>query len=183
MAGLGPGALEEAKKKNRLILLSLSAVWCHWCHVMDETTYSDEEIISYINEHFIPIRVDADMRPDIDTLYNQGGWPSTAILTPEGEVLTGGTYIPPKEMLSRLKRADAFFRDDKAALADRLAELKAMKAPKKCGREGLRVLLTRATSTGSRGSSKAPLMSRTAGSATARSSLTPMRSIFCSLCI
>jgi uncharacterized protein len=124
----GPAALEEAKKKNRLILLSLSAVWCHWCHVMDETTYSDEKIIAYINEHFIPVRVDADMRPDIDALYNQGGWPSTAILTPEGEVVSGGTYIPPGEMLSRLTRAAAFFRDDQAGLADRLAELKAMKA-------------------------------------------------------
>jgi len=133
----GPAALEEAKKKNRLILLSLSAVWCHWCHVMDETTYSDEEIISYINEHFIPIRVDADLRPDIDTLYNQGGWPSTAILTPEGEVLTGGTYIPPKEMLSRLTRAAAFFRNDKAALADRLAEVKEMKAAEVVRQGGL----------------------------------------------
>jgi hypothetical protein len=131
----GQAALDEAKKKNKLVLLSLSAVWCHWCHVMDETTYSDEEIISSINEHFIPIRVDADLRPDIDTLYNQGGWPSTAILTPEGEVISGGTYIPPKEMLSRLTRAAAFFRDDKAVLADRLAELKAMKAAE-VGRQG-----------------------------------------------
>jgi uncharacterized protein YyaL (SSP411 family) len=123
----GPEALEEARKKNRLVLLSLGAVWCHWCHVMDETTYSNDEIIAYINEHFIPIRVDADLRPDIDSLYNQGGWPSTAILIPEGEVISGGTYIPPEEMLARLKRAAALFSTDRSTIADRIEEVKAMK--------------------------------------------------------
>ena len=119
--------LEEARIKNRLIVLSLSAVWCHWCHVMDETTYSDETVINYINENFIPIRVDADMRPDIDTLYNQGGWPSTAILTPQGEVMSGGNYIPPEEMLGRLKRAFALFTKDSGTIQERIEELKAMK--------------------------------------------------------
>jgi uncharacterized protein YyaL (SSP411 family) len=123
----GPEALEEARKKNRLVLLSLSAVWCHWCHVMDETTYSNDEIIAYINEHFIPVRVDADLRPDIDSLYNQGGWPSTAILTPQGEVISGGNYIPPEEMLARLKRAAALFSTDRTTIVDRLEEVKAMK--------------------------------------------------------
>ena len=123
----GPEALEEARKKNRLVLLSLSAVWCHWCHEMDETTYSNDEIISYINEHFIPVRVDADLRPDIDMLYNQGGWPSTAILTPQGEVISGGNYIPPEEMLSRLKRTAALFSTNSSTIADRIEEVKVMK--------------------------------------------------------
>jgi uncharacterized protein YyaL (SSP411 family) len=69
---------------------------------MDETTYSDERIINYINEHLIPVRVDSDMRPDVDGLYNQGGWPSTAFLTSEGDIMDGGTYIPPETMLERL---------------------------------------------------------------------------------
>ena len=123
----GPDTLEEARKKNRLVLLSLSAVWCHWCHVMDETTYSNDEVISYINEHFIPIRVDSDRHPDIDALYNQGGWPSTAILTPQGEVISGGNYIPPEELLARLKRAAALFVTNPTTIADRLEEIKAMK--------------------------------------------------------
>ena len=122
----GPEALAEARKKNRLVLLSLSAVWCHWCHVMDETTYSNDEIISYINEHFIPVRVDADLRPDIDALYNQGGWPSTAILTPQGEVISGGNYISPEELLARLKRSAALFSTDPASIVDRLEEIKGM---------------------------------------------------------
>jgi len=119
--------LDEAGKKNSLIVLSLSAVWCHWCHVMDETTYSDDAVISYINEHFIPIRVDTDMRPDIDALYNQGGWPSTAILTPQGEVINGGNYIPPEEMLGRLKRVAESFAKDPGTIQDRIEVRKVMK--------------------------------------------------------
>jgi uncharacterized protein YyaL (SSP411 family) len=101
----GAEALREARRANKLILLSLSAVWCHWCHVMDETTYSDEEVRRLLNERFIAIRVDVDMRPDIDTLYNQGGWPSTVILTPAGEVIDGGNYVSPAELKARLARA------------------------------------------------------------------------------
>jgi uncharacterized protein YyaL (SSP411 family) len=135
-----PEVLEEARQKNRLVLLSLSAVWCHWCHVMDETTYSNDEIIAYINEHFVPVRVDADLRPDIDSLYNQGGWPSTAILTPQGEVISGGSYIPPEEMLARLKRAAALFSTNRSTIADRLEELKAMKELGRIRETGLRSL-------------------------------------------
>ncbi len=102
----------EARQQDKPILLSLSAVWCHWCHVMDETTYSDSEIISYINEHFIPVRVDSDMRPDIDQLYNQGGWPSTVILTPGGDILEGGTYVPPERMNALLSRVITVFKDE-----------------------------------------------------------------------
>jgi uncharacterized protein YyaL (SSP411 family) len=103
--------LDEARKENRPILLSLSAVWCHWCHVMDETTYSDNEIIEYINSNLIPVRVDSDMRPDIDSLYNQGGWPSTIVLTPKGEVVSGGTYIPPESMIAWLSDALKIFHE------------------------------------------------------------------------
>jgi uncharacterized protein YyaL (SSP411 family) len=104
-------ALEEAKKANKPILLSLSAIWCHWCHVMDETTYSHEDVIRFINENFIPVRVDADMRPDIDAFYNQGGWPSTVVLSAGGDILYGGTYIPVDEMLPWLSRSLALYRE------------------------------------------------------------------------
>jgi uncharacterized protein YyaL (SSP411 family) len=135
--GWSADALSEARTKDRLILLSLSAVWCHWCHVMDETTYSDDEVISFINANFIPIRVDADMRPDIDTLYNQGGWPSTAILTPEGEVISGGNYLEPEELLGRLKRALALYRSDRKSISRRIDEMKALKAVRRTGPAGV----------------------------------------------
>ncbi len=88
----------RARRINRPVLLSISAVWCHWCHVMDETTYSDDEVIEAINRHFIAVRVNRDRRPDIDGRYNMGGWPTTAFLTPAGRLITGGTYIPPERM-------------------------------------------------------------------------------------
>lgn len=91
-------AFEKAKKEGKLILLDLSAGWCHWCHVMDETTYSDKHVIDTINSKFIPVRVDIDERPDISERYNRGGFPTTAFLSDKGESVWGGTYVPPQDM-------------------------------------------------------------------------------------
>ncbi|HXY55199.1 MAG TPA: DUF255 domain-containing protein [Nitrospirota bacterium] len=124
----GHEMFDEAQKKHKLILLSLSAVWCHWCHIMDETTYSDPELIDFINNNVIPVRVDADMRPDIDSLYNQGGWPSTVILTPEGEVISGGNYLPPEELIGRLKRASDLYATDRDKIRRRVEQAEMMRA-------------------------------------------------------
>lgn len=115
----GPDPFSEAKRLRRPVLLAVSAVWCHWCHIMDETTYSDTEVIVYINENFIPVRVDSDMRPDIDSLYNQGGWPSTLVLTPYGNIIRGNTYILQEDMISWLKKAVAAFRNDRPGIVEK----------------------------------------------------------------
>ncbi|MGE5485469.1 MAG: thioredoxin domain-containing protein [Ignavibacteriales bacterium] len=93
----GESALAEARDRGLPVLLAIGATWCHWCHVMDETTYSDPCVISAVNEGFIPVRVDTDRRPDVNRRYNMGGWPTTAFLNPEGAVLTGFTYAPAAE--------------------------------------------------------------------------------------
>ena len=119
----GDEAFREALDAGKPLLLSLSAVWCHWCHVMDETSYSNEGVISYVNEHYVPVRVDNDQRPDINARYNLGGWPTTAFLTPEGEILAGGTYIPPDQMLEVLPKVYVYFvnnRDEVKAKTDEL---------------------------------------------------------------
>ena len=113
----GEPAFAEARRLGRPVLLSLSAVWCHWCHVMDETSYSDPRVIAAVNEHFVPIRVDNDRHPDVNRRYNMGGWPTTAFLAPSGDVLTGGTYLPPEQMLESLARVKAFFDANKAKIA------------------------------------------------------------------
>ena len=105
----GPEAFALARSSNRPILLSLSAVWCHWCHVMDETSYSDPEVIATIARNFVPIRVDNDERPDINARYNMGGWPTTAFLAPDGSILTGTTYLPPPAMRQVLARVIAYY--------------------------------------------------------------------------
>jgi uncharacterized protein len=105
----GEPAFAEARRLSRPILLSLSAVWCHWCHVMDETSYSDPRVIATINEHFVPIRVDNDRHPDVNRRYNMGGWPTTAFLAAGGEIISGATYMPSDQMLQALERVREFF--------------------------------------------------------------------------
>lgn len=92
-------AFDEAREKGRLVLLDLTASWCHWCHVMDGTTYADPVVVKLINENFVPIRVDIDRRPDISDRYNRGGFPTTAFLSDMGESIWGSTYIPPGDMM------------------------------------------------------------------------------------
>lgn len=76
------------------ILLDISGLWCHWCHVYDAVVYRDAEIAAFIEENFVPVRVDPDRRPDIDSRYHTGGWPSLAVLTPEGDVVAQSDYDP-----------------------------------------------------------------------------------------
>ncbi len=120
----GPEAFAEAAHRDAPILLSISAVWCHWCHVMDETSYSDEEVIRLINERFVPIRVDNDERPDVNARYNQGGWPTTAFLTPDGELIAGLTYVPPEQMRQALEQVSTYYREHRDDIATKVGELR-----------------------------------------------------------
>lgn len=96
-------AFSQAEAEQKPVLLSISALWCHWCHVMDDECYADQQIADYINTNFIPIRVDSDKRPDLNRRYNMGGWPSTVFLNNKGEIITGATYLPAKSMLALLE--------------------------------------------------------------------------------
>ncbi len=125
----GREAFDEAEREGKLILLSISATWCHWCHVMDETTYSDPEIIERINRDFIPVRVDSDMRPDINKRYNQGGWPTTAFLIYTGRPLAGLTYAPAAQLSGILKKLSEVYRENRGDI-DSDAELGAIEERK-----------------------------------------------------
>ena len=105
----GDEAFDEARRAGKPVLLAISAVWCHWCHVMDETTYSDPRVLSAIAEGYVAVRVDNDRRPDLNRRYNMGGWPTVAFLTPDGEVLTGATYLPPDRLLAVLERVREYY--------------------------------------------------------------------------
>ncbi|MEK6207246.1 MAG: DUF255 domain-containing protein [Chloroflexota bacterium] len=120
----GEKAFQEAQVADKPVLLAISAVWCHWCHVMDETSYSDPEVIQLINERYVPIRVDNDERPDVNRRYNMGGWPTTAFLTPDGEIVQGGTYVPPDAMRSHLAQIADLWSTQRSELAQRVAELR-----------------------------------------------------------
>jgi len=117
----GSDAFERARAEDKPILLSISAVWCHWCHVMDETSYSDEGVIDAINRRFVPVRVDNDTRPDVNARYNMGGWPTTAFLAPDGTTLTGATYLPPQQMRRALDEVAEFYAQRKDEIAQHVA--------------------------------------------------------------
>ncbi len=96
-------ALASARAAGKPVLLALTATWCHWCHVMDRTSYSDPRIINLVNSAFVPARVDVDQRPDLSARYNQGGFPSVAILDASGGLISGRIYTAPDEMVQWLE--------------------------------------------------------------------------------
>ena len=105
----GPEALARAKAENKPILLSIGYAACHWCHVMAHESFEDEFTAALMNELFINIKVDREERPDLDQIYQnalqllgeQGGWPLTMFLTPDGAPFWGGTYFPPTARFGR----------------------------------------------------------------------------------
>ncbi len=118
----GPQALQKAKDENKPIFLSIGYSSCHWCHVMAEESFSDQETADFLNEHFVNIKVDREEHPDIDQYYQQacqlfiktGGWPLSAFLLPDMRPFFVGTYYPKKkkgesatfmELIKELQRA------------------------------------------------------------------------------
>jgi uncharacterized protein YyaL (SSP411 family) len=100
---------QKATKEHKLVLLDLEAVWCHWCHVMDATTYSDSAVITLIRKNYIAVRVDQDSRPDLANRYEDYGWPATVIFKWDGsELAKRRGYIAPMPMASML---EAFVKD------------------------------------------------------------------------
>jgi uncharacterized protein len=110
----GPAALAEAKRTNKPILLSVGYAACHWCHVMAHESFEDDDTARVMNDLFVNIKVDREERPDIDQIYmsalhhlgEQGGWPLTMFLTPEGEPVWGGTYFPKTARFGRAAFVD-----------------------------------------------------------------------------
>ena len=99
----GEEALEKAQTEDKPIFLSVGYAACHWCHVMENESFEDEDTASLLNQFFISIKVDREERPDIDSIYmqavvamtHQGGWPMSVFLSPQGQPFYGGTYFPP----------------------------------------------------------------------------------------
>ncbi|WP_248907169.1 DUF255 domain-containing protein [Halocatena marina] len=100
----GPAPFEEARAATRPVLLSISAPWCEWCATMDREAFSNPAVAANIHDDFIPIRIDADRHPRVRDRYTMGGFPSTVFLTPEGEVITGATYMETESLRSVLER-------------------------------------------------------------------------------
>ena len=134
----GPDALAEAKSQNKPILLSIGYAACHWCHVMAHESFENDDIAAVMNDLFVNIKVDREERPDLDTIYmhslsllgQQGGWPLTMFLTPDGEPFWGGTYFPPESRYGRpgfpevLRTIHEYWRDKQDAVEQNVATLR-----------------------------------------------------------
>ena len=109
----------RAAHERKPVLLSITAAWCLSCIEMDRTTYADPRVDALVRERFVPVRVDGDRRPDINERYNLGGWPTTAFLTPDGDLMTGGTFVSADRMPGVLARVAAAFEDVVATQSER----------------------------------------------------------------
>jgi uncharacterized protein YyaL (SSP411 family) len=138
----GPAALAVAKAANKPILLSVGYAACHWCHVMAHESFEDGETADVMNRLFVSVKVDREERPDIDQIYmgalhalgEQGGWPLTMFLTPEGEPIWGGTYFPPTARYGRpgfrdiMEEVARLFREEPEKIAQNRDYLRAQLA-------------------------------------------------------
>lgn len=99
-----PDAFARAEAERKPVLLSIVTSWSRGCKEMDRTSYADPAVADLIRERFVAVRVDADRRPDISSRYTLGGWPTTAFLTPHGQILGGGTFVPVERLNAALRR-------------------------------------------------------------------------------
>ena len=113
-------ALDEAKEKNKLVLVSIGYSSCHWCHVMEEETFENDSIAQIMNENFVNIKVDREERPDVDQIYmtavqlmkGNGGWPLNVITLPNGKPLYGGTYHTKEQWKKVLTEISRLYKED-----------------------------------------------------------------------
>ena len=89
----GADTLTRAAEEQKPILLFIGTVWCRWTAEMDRFSYRDARVVRLVADRFLPVRVDAERRPDVNARYTLDGWPTTAFLTPDGDLLGGGTYL------------------------------------------------------------------------------------------
>ena len=135
----GREALDEAKRLDRPIFLSVGYAACHWCHVMAHESFESAEVARLLNDSFVAVKVDREERPDVDALYmaatqlvaGHGGWPMSVFLTPDGLPFMAGTYYPPVDrhgqigftrLLGAMRDVWASRRDDVLAQADQLRQ-------------------------------------------------------------
>ena len=118
--------LAQAVKDERLLLLSIGYSSCHWCHVMEEESFEDEEVAALMNAHFTSIKIDREERPDLDARYmsavqlmtGQGGWPLNCIALPDGTPVWGGTYFSKADWMAALSQISQMWKETPQTIQD-----------------------------------------------------------------
>lgn len=127
----GEAALAQARKQNKLILVSIGYSACHWCHVMERESFEDPAVAALMNEHFVCIKVDREERPDVDQIYmdavqlmrGQGGWPLNCFTLPDGRPIYGGTYFKREQFMQVLQDLAAFYQTNPVKAEEYAANL------------------------------------------------------------
>ena len=150
----GEEAFERARKEDKPVFLSIGYSTCHWCHVMEHESFENPEIAALINQNFVPVKVDREERPDIDSIYmsavmtmtGSGGWPLTVLLTQDKKPFFGGTYFPPQakwgspglvDVISSVHEAWGNRRNELIESSDSLTEILNEQAARNAGEEEL----------------------------------------------
>jgi uncharacterized protein YyaL (SSP411 family) len=147
----GEEAFSRARELDRPIFLSVGYSACHWCHVMQRESFRDADTAALLNGRFVPVKVDRELRPDVDALYmdyvvataGSGGWPMSVVLSPGLVPLLGGTYFPKEasgslpSLVDVLRAADEAYEtggdEMRAVVEGSLAFLREQAAPKPAG--------------------------------------------------
>lgn len=117
----GKEAMDRAKTEGKMLLISIGYASCHWCHVMEEETFSDTAVARFMNEHFVCVKVDREERPDVDDIYMTAcqyasespcGWPLNAFATHDGRPVWAGTYFPKKEWVEIIQYFSDLYRNE-----------------------------------------------------------------------
>ncbi len=137
-------AFDKAKRENKPVFISIGYATCHWCHVMEEESFDDIEVAAFLNQYFIAIKVDREIRPDIDNTYmsvsqllnGSGGWPLNAILLPNGKAFFAGTYFPKNQLLNILAQVQNLWEnkaDELSKQANKISQM--LNQPKTASRQ------------------------------------------------
>ena len=124
-------AFDKAKAENKPIFISIGYATCHWCHVMEEESFDDVEVAKFLNKHFISIKVDREIRPDVDATYmnvsqlinGSGGWPLNAVILPDGKAFFAGTYFPKPQLLDILSQIQTLWKNEKNSVINQANQI------------------------------------------------------------
>lgn len=119
-------AFEQAKREDKMVLVSIGYSACHWCHVMEHESFEDEEVATWMNRYFVCIKVDREERPDVDQVYmtavqlmtQKGGWPLNCFTLPDGKPIYGGTYFQKEHWVQVLKSLEHTYRNKREEVLD-----------------------------------------------------------------
>ncbi len=129
--GFSDEAFDKAKLENKPIFISIGYATCHWCHVMEEESFDDIEVAKFLNKYFISIKVDREIRPDVDATYmnvsqlinGSGGWPLNAVILPDGKAFFAGTYFTKPQLLDILSQIQTLWKNEKNSIINQANQI------------------------------------------------------------